>query len=299
MRTKKEGFTLVELMVVISIIALLMAIFLPSLNKAKELAKRQYCANNLKQTSIAIHAYTGDYDYSLPWWGYSDTSGGNLYGGDPEGHPYIVYRGGDATVIQNVWRFPPGVAEDPWNPGLGKMKPMRQACLYEGKYISKPEVFYCPSNRMDLYKFESYTDPPPWGRLPQNYNTHDKSGGTHNQWVRVGYEYYPTDPKTPVDADHPEYWHYHGTAYNVPKETARKLTGLNPHIPYMSDVIRNIADISHQTRSSHGIHALFSDGHVIFRNDERLFSGPEWEDFRSGAINWRLFYYMIYRQVSP
>ena len=59
MRTKKEGFTLVELMVVISIIALLMALLLPSLNKAKESAKRQYCANNLKQSSIAIHAYAG------------------------------------------------------------------------------------------------------------------------------------------------------------------------------------------------------------------------------------------------
>ncbi len=299
MRPKKLGFTLVELLVVISIIALLMAILMPSLQRARESARRSVCANQLKQSGLAIYAYAGDYEYRMPWWGYKKATPGNPYAGDEEEHPYVVYRGGDLNVKQDEWRFDPAVATDPWNPGLGKMKAMRQACLYEGGYILEPKVFYCPSNKMDLYKYESYSTPKPWGRLAQDYNTLDPEGDRHNQWVRAGYEYYPTDPRTSVNLDHPERWHYQGTAYNVPMETARKLTGLNPHIPYMSDIIRNRDHLSHQTKGAYAMHALFSDNHVAFCNDEYVFSGDIWDEFKNGSVHWTTFYYIIFKLVSP
>jgi prepilin-type N-terminal cleavage/methylation domain-containing protein/prepilin-type processing-associated H-X9-DG protein len=59
---KKRGFTLVELLVVIAIIALLMAILMPALNRARELAKRIHCLNNLKQLTLAWTMYAGDND---------------------------------------------------------------------------------------------------------------------------------------------------------------------------------------------------------------------------------------------
>jgi len=52
--------------VVISIIALLIALLLPALGGAQELARQAYCANNQRQLGIAVTGYTEDFDNSFP-----------------------------------------------------------------------------------------------------------------------------------------------------------------------------------------------------------------------------------------
>ncbi len=70
------AFTLVELLVVIGIIAILVAILLPALNRARQQANLLTCQTHLRQIGQAIVLYTGDYKGVLP---YGYWAGGPIY----------------------------------------------------------------------------------------------------------------------------------------------------------------------------------------------------------------------------
>jgi prepilin-type N-terminal cleavage/methylation domain-containing protein len=131
---RKSGFTLVELLVVIGIIALLIAILLPALQKAKEQASRVKCMSNYKQILLALRTYANDNHDSSPNvnWGGSGSQGDQEYLGHIPGWLYDPWV--RTTTAPNGQ---PYFANNLWNP-----EAVKTGSFY--KYLKSLEVYRCP-----------------------------------------------------------------------------------------------------------------------------------------------------------
>ncbi|QNN21883.1 type II secretion system protein [Planctomycetales bacterium ZRK34] len=121
----RPGFTLIELLVVVAIIALLVAILLPSLQKARELGQATACASNLRQSGICLHMYFNDNRQTFPY-------------------------GVPLPVSQIYWPY----NSTPWE----GVPPQQQFQIYTN---GNTDVFICPSDETpDNYVWWAYTDHP-------------------------------------------------------------------------------------------------------------------------------------------
>ncbi len=115
MNKKQEvQFTLMELLFVISIIAILAALLLPSLRKAKEAAKSVACKNNLRQIGMAMRNYTSDNNGSFPM--AVDSHGIKAISWDDS---LADYDGRELTTVEKQLNAPSKTAQTDWDPSGG------------------------------------------------------------------------------------------------------------------------------------------------------------------------------------
>ncbi len=129
----RGGFTLIELLVVIAIIALLVSILLPSLNTARDLAKRSVCMGNMKAAGTSTQIWAADRGKFPPsyWYPASDTASFDIDDHDsskPHGYLHWSYMVMGEGIRGDIFTCPaldgggpprtnPGPDADAWEPG--------------------------------------------------------------------------------------------------------------------------------------------------------------------------------------
>lgn len=170
MRSPRKGFTLVELLVVIGIIALLIGILLPTLNKAREASKRTVCLSNMRELANCFRLYATTYKDYIPI-GFMDE----------KAFSYIIN----------------------WNNSNGT-KVSQMGLMVEAGLIKNPKTYYCPTEEDEGF---SYQPNPPGGFSANPWPFKTVKGGPH---TALGYNARPVvnwpSSSTPYPIDDKRYW---------------------------------------------------------------------------------------------
>ena len=174
----KHGFTLVELLVVITIIGILIGLLLPAVQAAREAARRMQCSNNVKQIALALHNYHTAFGQFPPGDGYYNRpiAYPNLNGTGPQWS--WLARTLDYLELQNI------TSTINWADNAGWPTLVKTRTLV-GRKIP---AFQCPSDPSAAVRFnESGTcmsvKPPCGGTMTVARGSYGGNYGIGQQWA--------------------------------------------------------------------------------------------------------------------
>ena len=240
---KKGGFTLVELLVVISIIGLLAGLGIPAINRGLDASKAAGCANNLKQMGIAVQGFAADHDgYLLKMWNNQGPFHMAPFGTDESwGYPQNEWAGWDRVLLDYL--------------SLGTV-----GANGNRRYTEKTaSICRCPGDKTKGNVFSNYVGA---GSIPNSYRF-NASMLVQGQERPVKMNAIPSPSKLILIVD--------GVWKN------RHHVRLNDSIA--TDIVsRTVSNNVATTRHSGAANYLFADGHV-----ERLKWSETWDRTAPGA----------------
>lgn len=135
-----RGFTLVDVLATISVIAVLIGILIPGLAGVTESARRVTCQSNVRQIGLSLVMYTNDYQGQLPRSRYIANVGQGVSRQPASAEKMVMVRVASSDLD-------PADRLGAWD-GLG--------LLYATEYLNASKVFYCPSHRGES-PYSAYT----------------------------------------------------------------------------------------------------------------------------------------------